>query len=442
MARRRRPFIINGETVELFAPGLNLIRAEPYWIPTRPAVDAGFQPRTVKLHYDLRFCIRAETIEVIGARSELERLAHRCAVLTTEMRGWLKNPVAQGLPVYNGTLASLIECYQRDPQSAYWGLEENTRGCYDGWCKTLVRACGTRRVDRLTGRDLRNWFASIMEPVEEGRPPRVRLAKGCVRQMMPILLNYGAELNFRNCAELAVVLERMTLRVPRDVLTRWKAMKPKKIAMRYEHASAIVDKGLAKGTRRHRSVAIGVAAQFEMTLAQIDYIGKWETLKKARNLGKDDIVKGTKIWRPGLRYEDFMPSMVLDMTRSKTSVAAIYDLNEYPLFMRALAAVPTAERTGPVAVSDSGEPFKKRYYHRLYAELATAADVPKGVWNMTARHGGGTEARKAGVPIEDTSEHLQHANPATTKRFYIEPNVETTRRVARARVAHRAKANG
>jgi hypothetical protein len=45
------------------------------------------------------------------------------------------------------------------------------------------------------------------------------------------------------------------------------------------------------------------------------------------------------------------------------------------------------------------------------------------------------------MTIEDTSEHLQHSNIATTKRHYIEPNVETTRRVARARVQHR-KANG
>jgi hypothetical protein len=118
-------------------------------------------------------------------------------------------------------------------------------------------------------------------------------------------------------------------------------------------------------------------------------------------------LEGNKIWRPGLRYEDFLPGMILDMSRSKTSVPAIFDVREYPLLMRALEAVPEAERTGPVAVTDSCEPFKKRYYQRLYAELAAAAGVPKGVWNMAARHGGGTEAQKAGVPLEDTSAHGQ-----------------------------------
>jgi hypothetical protein len=234
----------------------------------------------------------------------------------------------------------------------------------------------------------------------------------------------------------------MTLRVPRDVMTRWKAMKPKMIAMTFEHAQAIVAAGLAKASRRHRSVAIGVAAQFELTLAQVDFIGKWETVKRARDTRPGDIVTGGKIWRPGLRYEDFLHSMILDMSRSKTSVPAVFDLREYPLLMQALESVPEIERTGPVAVTDSGEPFKKRYYQRLYAELAAEAGVPKGVWNMAARHGGGTEAQKAGVPLEDTSAHMQHSNLSTTKRSYLKGNVETTRRVARGRVAFRSRENG
>jgi hypothetical protein len=59
---------------------------------------------------------------------------------------------------------------------------------------------------------------------------------------------------------------------------------------------------------------------------------------------------------------------------------------------------------------------------------------------MKARHGGATEARQSGALLEDTSEHLQHSNIQTTKRHYITPNIETTRRVARARVANRKKA--
>jgi hypothetical protein len=37
----------------------------------------------------------------------------------------------------------------------------------------------------------------------------------------------------------------------------------------------IVAEGLQHGTRRHRSVALGAAAQFELTLRPSDVIGEW-----------------------------------------------------------------------------------------------------------------------------------------------------------------------
>jgi hypothetical protein len=66
---------------------------------------------------------------------------------------------------------------------------------------------------------------------------------------------------------------------------------------------------------------------------------------------------------------------------------------------------------------DGGNPFQRRYYNAVYRELADACSVPKGVWNMKARHGGATEARQSGALLEDTSEHLQHSNIQTTTRM-------------------------
>jgi hypothetical protein len=102
----------------------------------------------------------------------------------------------------------------------------------------------------------------------------VRLAKSCTRSMLTILLNYGSELGLPGCLNLAQV--RMTLRVPQLVRRAWKAARPKKSAMTYDQAAAIVAEGLARGTRRHRSIALGVAAQFELTLRQVDVIGEWK----------------------------------------------------------------------------------------------------------------------------------------------------------------------
>jgi hypothetical protein len=432
MARKRRPLEINGAIVDLTAPGLQLVDRpggviQQYWVANPDARRRGYMPRTVRLHYDLA---------TPTGRADLER---RCAVLTNEMLAWVGDPEGQGRPVYDGTIAALIKCYQTDSKSPYHGLKRNTQRGYDDWCRTLERAIGKRRVDRLGGQDMRDCFLALLEPAHPGGAPRVRLAQACVRSMMKILLNYGAELGLPGCLELVQVLERMTLRVPKETRTIWKAQQPRKIAMSYDHAAAIIAEGLARGTRRHRSVALGVAAQFEFTLRQIDVIGEWEKISRVEGAQPSAIISHGQAWRPGLRFEDFVTG-TLDLTTSKTSTAAVFDVTAYPLFQLALAAVPEAERRGPLVIDESGVPVRRRYYQDLYRELADAANVPSEVWNMRARHGGATEARQAGVVLADIAEHAQHSDINTTRKHYIVPSVETSRRVAKARVAHRNKA--
>ena len=58
MARKRKPLVVNGETVALEAPGLDIRERENgtrvlYWIATVQARKRGYLPRTVRLHYDL-----------------------------------------------------------------------------------------------------------------------------------------------------------------------------------------------------------------------------------------------------------------------------------------------------------------------------------------------------------------------------------------------------
>jgi hypothetical protein len=45
--------------------------------------------------------------------------------------------------------------------------------------------------------------------------------------------------------------------------------------------------------------------------------------------------------------------------------------------------------------------------------------------------------QEAGVALQDIADHAQHADINTTRKHYIVPSVETSRRVARQRVAHR-----
>jgi hypothetical protein len=433
MARKRNPLAINGETVELDAPGFRLLDRpngayHQYWIASVAARDRGYLPRTVRLHYDL------------GTADGREALEQKCRILTNEMLSWLADPADMRKPVYDGTVTALIACYQTDKHSPYRGLAQNTQRGYDDWCRTLERAIGKRRVDRLTGQDLRDSFLALLEPSSPGGAPRVRLAQACVRTMLSILLNYGAELGLGGCLELAQVLERMTLRVPRDIRTAWKAKRPKKVAMTYDQAAAIVTEGLSRGTRVHASVALGVAAQFEFTLRQIDVIGEWERINPGREIPPDAIVGHGQVWRPGLRFEDVSRG-TLDLTTSKNDTDAVFDVTAYPLFVRALEAVPAARRRGPLVVDEDGLPVRRRHYQDLYRDVANAAGVPSTVWNMFARHGGVTEAHESGADLVDIGKHAQHGDLNTTNRHYIVPSVETPRRVARARVAHRQKQN-
>jgi hypothetical protein len=431
MARKRAPILVGGVPIELDAPGFEIRergnRREAYWVARKDARKLGYVPRTVRLHGDL------------NSISELQRMSQRCAVLTLEMKQWLADGGRDPRPIFDGSLNSLIKCYQADKESPYCNLGQSTQTVYAEWCGVLEQKFGARRIDRLSGADLRRWYNEIAKPGKPGALPRLSLARKCVRTMLSILLSYGAELGLPACLRLAQVLERMTLKPARHLSEEWKRNKPQQLAMTFAHAKAIVDEGLARGTRRHRSIALGVAVQFELTVSQIDTIGAWERIEHPRTLPEDAVVQGNRVWRPGLRYEDFLPDLVLDLRRSKTSKQGIFDLRAYPLVMHALAAVPEAERRGPVILDDAGLPFFRRHYVDLYRQLADARGVPKGVWNMNARHGGATEARQSGVPLEDTSEHLQHSNIQTTKRHYIAPNIETTRRVARARVASRVK---
>jgi hypothetical protein len=191
-----------------------------------------------------------------------------------------------------------------------------------------------------------------------------------------------------------------------------------------------------RSTVPHR-LRLSVAAQFEFTISQIDSIGYWIPAATIA-VPPGGIVRGGKLWRPGLEYEHF-ESGVLDLARLKTGKSAQFDIAEYPLFQLALSSVPEAERRGPVVTDSDGDPVRYRVFYDMYRDVADAAGVPKEVWNARARHGGGTEARASGASIEDTTDHMQKTDMEGTRRDYIAGNVETTRRVIRSRVASRPR---
>lgn len=131
MARKRKPLVVSGETVLLDAPGLELIpwpggKVAQYWKCSHEARKRGYVPRTVRLHSDL---------STPAGRLEIER---RRKVLTSEMLAWLGDPGGQKKPVYDGTVAALIRCYQTDENSPYRGLRQSTARVYGTGAARLI----------------------------------------------------------------------------------------------------------------------------------------------------------------------------------------------------------------------------------------------------------------------------------------------------------------
>lgn len=432
MSRNHLPLKVAGMEIEIDAPGFRVIDRgkgvrQAYWYAAKRAVKSGFSPHTVRLHGDL------------DSVTDVRRMFAQCHSLWGEMDNWIAQGRVKNRLQFDGTVSSLIKLYQTDPKSTYHDTRFNTQRGYNSWCVALDRVGGERRISSLTGADLRAWHRGVSKPRKAGGPPRDRLAKAVI-QMMRIILAYGREKGIRDCMVLSDMIEGMEFRRENDEKRIGKPKPKPKVVMTYGQAEAIVRKGLEIGTRRGRSVALAVAAQFEFTISQIDAIGYWMPAR-AVAVEPDMVVRGGKVWRPGLRFEDFETG-VLDLARLKTGRSAQFDVAEYPLFQLAMSAVPEAERVGPFVTDDDGDPVRYRVFYGMYRAIADAAGVPKTVWNARARHGGGTEARASGASIEDTTDHMQKSDMEGTRRDYIGGNVETTRRVARKRVASRVANSG
>ena len=76
-------------------------------------------------------------------------------------------------------------------------------------------------------------------------------------------------------------------------------------------------------------------------MRRADVIGVWERIGQIEAVEPGAIVESGRIWRPGLRFEDFAAGQ-LDLETLKNAGRAVFDVTA---FQEALAAVPTTERS-------------------------------------------------------------------------------------------------
>lgn len=399
--------------MEMKAPGL---KSRPrsngttahYWVASAVARDAaGYPLKTVRVH---------------GTDDEI---ALRCQILTDELKEWLAGKGIGTTPEYDGTLKSVIRLYQQTKESPYLEIKSNTRSMYDESLTLLETSVGARRLEKVTGLDIRRWYQNFKEPAADGKPERVRRAYKAM-QLLRIVIGFGVVLNITECFRLKTVLEEMRFTVP----------KARTDALTFEQAQAICSKALEMDLP---SIAVAQAFQFELTLRQIDVIGRWEKIDDPKSGG---IVDRGQRWRDGLLWSDIDESGLLTKFTSKTGQEAEHDTTAYPFLRSMIDLVPQEKRFGPIIRCEAtGLPYRYRHFADVWRDVATKAGVPKNVWNRDSRAGGITEGSDSGADIEHLRHHANHSNVQMTMR-YNRKTLEKTRNVAELRVIHRAAKNG
>ncbi|MBB4066802.1 site-specific integrase [Gellertiella hungarica] len=399
-----------------------------YWVATAVSSKAKDYPqKTVRVHGDM-----SEIIQV-------------CQTLTSELKQWLAEKGIGPAPVYDKSLHSLIRLYRSNKASSYFEVSSKTRESYDYALNLLDEACGSRMLDRVTGLDMKEWYAHFKEPAEdtaaqaiareearqrgEVLPPNPERARRAyyVMQMLRIVVGFGVVSDLPECYRLKHVLEEMRFPVP----------KARTQSITFEQVQAICHKAVEKGLL---SIALAQALQFELTLRQVDVIGMWE---KADDAASGGILDRGQRWGGGLLWSHLDQQGILTKVTTKVDdVVAEHDTMQYPFLRSIIDMVPPEKRFGPMIKSEAtGLPYRRRHFADVWRSVADEAGVPRSVWNRDSRAGGVTEGSDAGADLEHLRHHANHKNAATTQR-YNRRTLEKTREVARLRVASRGIKNG
>jgi integrase len=393
------------------APGLIWDRGVPVWRASRAAVKDGFRPKRVNLSY--------------FAKDEAALIA-RCHRLTAEMNDWLSGRRGHD-PFFDGTIRTVINLWQTDPDSPYHAIEAASRHPYDIYARTITATVGARRVDAVDGRDIRRWHAEWSSPLENGGKPRLAAARMAV-VVLKNALTFAATCRKPGCAELRDILGKIRFPGPRP-------------RMEAPTAAEIIAARKAAHELGHGPAALAYAFQFEGAMRQWDVVGKWVPLADKK---PSSVMDGTSKW-VGPMWSQIDENMILRYTPAKTHFTSgstvTLDLNMMPMVVEELAKVPTEGRRGPLIVNPrTGLPYRNWYFGEVWRRVRHATGIHKEVWNRDMRAAGVTEGRMAGAPTDDLAKQAGHANKRTTAKVYDRDRLEAARRVAKARTAHRGNA--
>jgi integrase len=380
--------------------------AVPYWVASEAAVKAGYTPKAVRLTY----------------ATETDLVA-RCNRLQAEMLLWLGG-MKGSVPQFDGTFGSLFRIYETDPESTFKKLKPSSLVPYCVYLRKLNEHIGDRLISACDGRDVKRWFAiwaASDKPEGRRKVAAARMAVAVVKAAM----SFGIICRLPGCAEFRVILDNI----------EFEGLKPRTAAPTAAQVEAVRKAAHAVGARAR---ALLYAFQFETTLRQWDVAGEWIPLSDPR---PSAILGPAGKWI-GLTWANIDADLILRMTPEKTAdtseARVVIDLKECPMILEELLHVPEMERRGPLIIdTKTGLPYEHRRRRDCWRQDATAAGLPKSIWNRDLRAGGISEARAAGAPTDDVAKVAGHTNKRTTARVYDRAALEAARRVSKARTGQR-----
>ncbi len=325
--------------------------------------------------------------------SEAE-LIDLCEAHTARLKLWLDRGPAPRF-IYDGTIGSLCDCYERHPESPMQEVRRSTAGAYGDSLKVLRSTVAARAVRAITPIEVKRMYRNWREPRVVGGTDRVKRAHDAV-SMLRAILKFGLAMGHEECAKLSTGLSAM----------QFERSGPRGGFMTIAHVKAFIETALARGDLRGLYMAIGVATQFETMLRQKDVIGEWS---------RDET--GRESWY-GLYRWDNIPGGILRVLTSKSNgkKEVVHDLTRLDLLWPLIQQVPQHEREGAI-IKAYGEPIRERSYRKWYREIANQAGIPKDVWNMDARAGAVTEALEAGATEKQVQRTATHSSPIMTSRY-------------------------
>jgi hypothetical protein len=144
--------------------------------------------------------------------------------------------------LYDGTIGSLCDCFERHPESPISDVQRSTAESYADSLKVIRATVANRAVRALTPIDVKAWYREWRAPGHEGGPERVKRAHDAVATFR-MIINFGIALGHAECGSLSEGLSKM----------RFERSSPRESQMTLAHAPSSPRRSNSVWARRSAS---------------------------------------------------------------------------------------------------------------------------------------------------------------------------------------------